>query len=145
MAITKTILKKTQTDVVIKLSGVSGDTSTIDLNGADVVASTEVANAGPQVVNINGVSWTGESTALITVQRNLKRVLTLPASAPSQWDFDGQTMPSETTENTSDIVVTFGGTGNAEVWLKLRKSSGYDTKIETGAFGIYDDTSVVGS
>lgn len=145
MAITKTILKRTQTDVVIKLAGVSGDGATIDLQGADVVTSTEAVASGSQTVNINGVSWTGESTALITVARNSTRILTLPCGAPSQWDFDGQTMPPDSTENTSDIVVTFGGTGNAEVYLKLRKVSGYDTKIETGAFGIYDDTSVVGS
>lgn len=144
MAITKTILKKTQTDVVIKLSGVSGDTFTVDLNGADVVADTEVAGA-TQVVNITGISWTGESTATVVVGRDGTRIFTLPCSAPSQWDFDGQTMPSESTKNTSDIDIGFTGTGNAEVWLKLRKSSGYDTKIETGAFGIYDDTSVVGS
>lgn len=145
MAITKTILKKTQTDVVIKLAGVSGDGATIDLQGADVVATTEQVASGSQVVNINGVSWTGETTASITIARNSTRILTLPCGAPSQWDFDGQTMPPDSTENTSDIIVTFGGTGNAEVYLKLRKVSGYNTKIETGAFGIYDDTNAVGS
>jgi hypothetical protein len=146
MAIVKTILKKTQTDVVIKLGGVSGDTATIDLDGADVVTSTEVAGAaGSQVVNVIGVSWTGNAEAQVTVTRNSKRIFTLPCGAPNQFDFDGQTMAPDSTENTSDIVVAFTGTGNAEVWLKLRKSSGYDTKIETGAFGVYDDTTVVGS
>lgn len=144
MAIVKTVLKKTQTDVAIKLGGVAGDTATIDLNGADVVTDTEVAG-DVQVVNITSVTWTGDSTASITIVRNSKRVFTLPAGAPNQLEFIGQQMPPDITENTSDIVVTFAGTGNAEIWLKLRKFSGYNTKIETGAFGIHDDTDAVGS
>ena len=39
--------------------------------------------------------------------------------------------------------------GNAavqgELWIRIRKVSGYTSKIETAQFGVYDDTTQVGS
>lgn len=50
---------------------------------------------------------------------------------------------ADNTNNTSDLVVSITGTGN--LYITLRKVSGYVQKIETAKFGAYDNTSVVGA
>lgn len=143
MALTKTVLRLTQTEAVIKVAG-NGGGATIDLQ-TDLLAPTEALAAGPQTVTITGVRHGGEAANVLLITRNSVRVLTLPTETADYIAFDGQELPPENTEATSDIVVAQTGTGYVELYLKLRKVSGYDTKIETGAFGIYDNTSVVGS
>jgi hypothetical protein len=79
------------------------------------------------------------------IERNSTRILTLPTEQADYIAFDGQELPPENTNATHDIAVAQVGSGYVELYLKLRKVSGYDTKIETGVFGIYDNTSAVGS
>ena len=58
--------------------------------------------------------------------------------------------PPENTANTSDISVTISdaaGTAvkQGELWIRIRKVSGYASKIETAVYGVYDDLTQVGS
>ena len=143
MALTKSILKMTETEVVVKVSG-NGGSVTIDLQ-TDLVDNNQAVSGATQTVNITGVTWTGESANYLNISRNNVRVLTLLMDASNTIAFDGQTLPPENTQNTSDISVSQTGTGEVELYLKLRKVSGYAPKVETAQFSVYDDTNTVGS
>jgi hypothetical protein len=96
-------------------------------------------------VTITAVRWSGDLSNTIAVTRNSTRVLTLPTESADYIAFDGQELPPENTESESDIVVAQTGTGQIELYLKLRKVSGYAPKVETTQFSVYDDTNTVGS
>lgn len=133
------ILKKTHQEAVVKVwpEGTDGPTTnTIVL--ADLAATgQEVDSAVDQVVNVVGVTWLGEPTAIITITRGTTVILTLPCTGANEMDFTGQDVPPDTVQNTEDIEVTFSGVG--QVYLKLRKASGYKTQVENATYGAYDD------
>lgn len=133
----------TETETVLKVSGNTGST-TIDLQ-TDLVDANQATSGSTQTVTITGVRWSGEMGTVIIIDRNNTRILTLPTDAADYIAFDGQEMPPENTNATSDIVVTQVGAGNVELYLKLRKVSGYAPKVETAQFGIYDNTNQVGN
>jgi hypothetical protein len=143
MALTKSILKLTETEAVVKVAG-NGGTATIDIQ-ADILDSNQAISGATQTVNITGVRWGGENANVIAVSRNSTRVLTLPTEQADMISFDGQELPSENTANTFDIEVAQTGTGYVELYLKLRKVSGYAPKVEDAEFGSYDNTTTVGS
>ena len=143
MALTKSILKMTETEVVVKVAGAAGST-TIDLQ-TDLVDANQTTSGATQTVTITGVRWSGDAANVIAVDRNSTRVLTLPTEQADYIAFDGQELPPENTAATNDIVVTQTGTGQVELYLKLRKVSGYAPKVETAQFSVYDDTNTVGS
>lgn len=142
MAVTKTILKNVNQETVVKVAGVGGEVA-IDLS-TDLVASTQVVEGDNQTVNIVGLVWTGAANGIITITRNNVIVTTLQANAAGALDFAGQQMIPETTNNTSDIVVAISE-AQAECWLRVRKVSGYATKVETATYGAYDDETRVGA
>ncbi|CAB5221495.1 hypothetical protein UFOVP240_177 [uncultured Caudovirales phage] len=142
MAVVKTILKKTAQEAVVKVAG-SGAATTISLANDLLPATQALTVGGTPTVNIIGAHWTGATGATITVVRNSVQTLTIPADQPTQFDFEGMGFV-DTTNNTSDIVVTIGG-AEAQVYLILRKVDGYSSKVETAQFGIYDNETVVGS
>jgi hypothetical protein len=142
MATAKSILKNTNQEAVVKVAGTSG-TETITL-GTDLVAATQATAGETQAVNIVGLVWTGAAGGTITVTRNGTVVTTLQANAAGMLDFSGQAMIPENVNNTSDIAVAISG-AQAECWIRLRKVSGYATKVETAVFGAYDDETQVGS
>lgn len=145
MALTKSILKMTETEVVVKVAGNGGGSVTIDLQ-TDLVDANQAVSGATQTVTITGVRWSGEAGHAITIDRNSVRVLTLPADQADYIAFDGQELPPENTNATSDIVVGEAlGTGHVELYLKLRKVSGYAPKVETAQFSVYDDTNTVGN
>ena len=133
----------TETEVVVKVAGAAGST-TIDLQ-TDLLDPNQSLSGATQTVTITGVRWGGELSSVITINRNGTRVLTLPCDTADYIAFDGQEMPPENTGATTDIDVVQVGTGNIEIYLKLRKVSGYAPKIETAQFGSKDDETVVGS
>jgi hypothetical protein len=143
MALTKSILKLTETEAVVKVAG-NGGTATIDIQ-ADILDSNQAISGATQTVNITGVRWGGENANVILVSRNSTRVLTLPTEQADMISFDGQELPPENTANTFDIEVAQTGTGYVELYLKLRKVSGYAPKVEDAQFGSYDNTTTVGS
>lgn len=143
MALVKSVLRLTETEAVVKIAGVGG-TATIDLT-TDILASTQALDGATQKVNITGITWTGADNGIVDINRNGVRVATLPTSGANTFNFDGQTLPPENTQNTSNIVVNVTALIQAEVWIKLRKVSGYASKVETAQFSVYDNTTVVGS
>jgi len=142
MAVTKTILKNTNNETVVKIAGTAAST-TIDLQ-TDLLASTQALDGATQTVNIAGVQWVGLSAATVTIARNSVNVLTLPGGGADYMEFAAGNGFVDTVENTSDIVVTIAG-AEAQCYLVLRKVGGYATKVETAVFGAYDNQSVVGS
>lgn len=137
----KSILKKTESKVAVKLYGTDLN-ETVTLN-SDCLASTEALTVGgTPTVNIMGIHWSGAPDGVATITRNSIVVATLPGGASGELLFNDAEF-TETTGNTSDIVVT--STGLMQVWLLLRKASGYSSKIETAQFSVYDNTNAVGS
>lgn len=142
MAVTKTVMKNTHQEAIIKVAGTAAS-ATIDLS-ADLVAAGQVLNGVTQAVNIVGVMWSGATLGQIQILRNSIVVKTMTTDTADYHDYSGQDMIPESTENTSDIVVTISG-AQAECWIKLRKVSGYKTTIEPEQFGSYDNPAVSGS
>lgn len=137
MAVTKTILKKTHQEAVVKVAGTAA-AATISL-ASDLLPTGQILEvAGTPAVNIVGVSWTGATLGIITIVRGGVTVMTLQSDAAGNLDFSGQMMIPDTIGNTSDIVVTISG-AQAECWLRLRKVAGYQTTIQPEQFGSYDD------
>lgn len=137
----KTILKKTESKVAIKIYGTDiGETINL---ATDCLASTEALTVGgTPTVNILTMHWTGAPDSVITITRNSVVIATLPGGAAGELIF-ADTDFTDSIENTSNIVVT--STGTAQIWLVLRKISGYSSKVETAQFSIYDNTNAVGS
>ena len=142
MAVTKTVLKNTNQESVVKVAGTAA-AATIDLS-VDLLASTQALDGDTQTVNIIGLVWTGAADGIITITRNSVVITTLQANAAGMLYFDGQSMIPDTIQNTSDIVVTISG-AQAECWIRLRKVGGFASKVETAVFGAYDDQTAVGS
>jgi hypothetical protein len=142
MAVVKTILKNTNQEAVVKVAGTAA-AATIDLS-VDLLATTQALDGATQTVNITGLVWTGASGGVITITRNSVVITTLQAAPYGAVDFTGQMMIPDTIGNTQDIVVTISG-AQAECWVRLRKVSGYATKVETPEYGAYDDETRVGA
>jgi len=143
MAVTKTVLKASEAEAVVKITGVSGDTTTINL-ATDILASSQEAGNSTQTVFITGMQWTGVVAGVATITRNNVIIATLNAGASGALDMSGQMMVPDSTQATQNIVVTITG-GQTEVWLRLKKVTGYKTKIEYGVYGSYDDETIVGA
>ena len=142
MPVTKTILKNTNNETVVKIAGTSAS-STIDLS-TDLVASTQVATGDTQTVNIAGCQWVGLDGASITIARNGANILTLPGAGADSIEFAAGQGFVDSVNNTADIVVTIAG-AEAQLYLTLRKVGGYTTKVETVVYGAYDDETRVGA
>jgi len=144
MAVVKSFLKLTESDCVVKVAGTAG-AATISLS-TDLLRPTESLTGGAQApkVVITTLTWTGDTAGVISISRGGTIICTLLAAACSQLDFGGQFATAENTNATNDIVVTISG-GQAELFMRISKVTGYSSKIETSQFSVYDDTSVVGS
>lgn len=142
MAVVKTVLKNVNQETVVKVAGTAA-AATIDLS-TDIVAASQEIDGSTQTVNIIGLVWTGANNGIITVTRDNVVIATLQANAAGALEFGGQAMIPETINNTSDIVVTISG-AQSECWLRLRKVSGYKTKVEYSTYGAYEDESRVGA
>lgn len=137
----KTILKQNGNKAVVKLHG-SGLSETIRLN-TDLLLPTEALTVGgTPTVTIAAVHWTGELNAIATIKRNGITIFDLQANAAAQMFFQDQEF-TDSVESTGNIVIT--STGSMQIYLILKKVTGYSSKIETSEFSVYDDTSVVGS
>jgi hypothetical protein len=135
------VLKCSENETVYKLSG-AGET-TIALDSGSILASTQLKDGNTQVVDITGFAFTGALDGVITIVRNNVTIATAPAASSNFIDLAGQLLPPDTTEHSFPIVVTI--TNQAELWLKLRKVSGYKSKVEPSVYGEYDDPTLVGA
>lgn len=141
MAVTKTILKLTERDAVVKVAGGSGS-ATIDLQ-TDLKRANETLGA-TQRVSVCGVQWTGTAEAVIAIARNGVTIMTLNCGAAGALEMNGQMMIPDDIQSDQDLVVTATGTAT-EVWIRLKKISGYTSMVETSEFGSYDNPLAVGS
>lgn len=147
----KHFIKISEIDCAVKIYGPAGTVETIDLDVdliskyADGTTPREevVEGAVPQVV-ITGMTWTGELGATLNIDRGTARIASLQSQTTTQYDFSGQGFMPDNVEADKNIVCTIGATGHFELWLKLRKISGYSTRIEYQTFGAYDNPNKVG-
>lgn len=140
MAVTKTILKKSKNEVVVKFANNAGTTqsATFDLD-VDALLSTEVIE-GTVKINIVAITFSGVNGSNFQLSRNGVGIFAAPCDQPDQFYFDGFV---DGVNNTHDIVCTMDN--ESYVYLTLRKNSGFETKIETAQFGSYDDPNARGS
>lgn len=135
----KAFLKLTNTKAIVKISG-AGGTDTIAL-ATDLLLPSE-AISGTPTVTLVAIHWTGELNAIATIKRNGVVFLDLQANAAAQMFFQDQEF-TDNVNSTSDWSITT--VGSMQIYLVLRKVSGYASKIETSQFSVYDNTNVVGS
>lgn len=137
----KVVLKNTSGQTIVKVSG-TNVTETITLS-VDLLHPQDIISGTP-VVDIQYAQWNISPGAADTIRviRNGVDVLNLFQNA-GELDLSGNGGYSDWVENTQDLVCTIVGTGN--LFISLRKRSGYASKIETAEYGSYDDTNAVGS
>jgi hypothetical protein len=142
MPVTKTILKNTNQETIVKIAGTAA-AATIDLQ-TDCLASAQALDGATQTVNIAGFQFTGLASSTITIARNGTNITTVAAEGHDSIEFTAGNGFADTISNTSDIVVTIAG-AEAQVYLTLRKVGGYATKVEPATYGAYDDETRVGA
>lgn len=142
MAVTKTVLKNTNNETVVKVAGASA-AATIDLQ-TDCLAATQALDGATQTVNIVGLQYTGLASSSITVSRNSTNIFTIGAEGEGTIDLAAGAGFVDPIENTFDITVTIAG-AEAQCYLVLRKIGGYATKVENATYGAYDDPTRVGA
>lgn len=143
MAVTKTVLKNSDIETVVKVAG-TGAAATISL-ATDLPTTKQVVPVGttPTAV-ISGLQWTGAADGIVTITRNSVVVATLQANAAGALEMNGQMMIPDATESASNIVVTISG-AQAECWIRIKKTSGYQPTVEYFKYGSYDDETIVGA
>ena len=124
MAVTKTILKLTNTEAIIKVTGIATDTTTISL-ATDLLSGTEIVSGTPKV-NIAAMVCYGIPGGYATVARGGVTVLNAVNDGLQMIDLTGHPFVPDTTGNTSDIVVTIN-TQQCQVYVYLKKVAGYKT------------------
>ena len=122
MAVTKTILKLTNTEAIIKVTGIATDTTTISL-ATDLLSGTEIVSGTPKV-NIAAMVCYGIPGGYATVARGGVTVLNASNDALQMIDLTGRPFVPDTTGNTSDIVVTLN-TQQCQVYIFVKKVAGY--------------------
>jgi hypothetical protein len=134
------IIKVTNNLAVAKVSGTGSGTVTL---ATDLLPANQVISGTPKV-SIGYAQWNISPGAsdTITVTRNSVGVLHLFQNA-GELDMSGNGGYLDNTEEASDIVVNIVGTG--DLYLTLRKTEGYVTKIEPEFYGQYDNPAAVGS
>lgn len=136
MAVTKTILKNTRGEAVVKAYGSDGN---ITISLAELV-NTEQSVASP-VVNIVGVNFFGLSASIIHIKRGGTTILSYQGGGENH--FSAGLGFVDSIENTSDIVVEISG-AEAQVYIALRKAGGFVPFNEQAQFGAHDDPTKAG-
>lgn len=130
--------------------------ATLSANGAVAIAGTtyKIQYAtqviiGTPSVSITAVQWAGAPGAIYKVDRNSVRIITPLADNGNLIDMMGTYFPPDNVNATYPISVTIvdklDTAVQGEIWIKLRKNSGYYGKIETTQFGALDNELVYGS
>ncbi len=95
-------------------------------------------------VTIVSAIYTG--TGIITIERNNVVIMVLNAAA-ANGKIDLLNMMPDPTGLTENIDVTISDSGTdlgTQLWLKLRKVAGWDTRIEPAYYGSHDNETKVG-
>lgn len=144
---TLSVLRKTDTKVSFKVHTESTAINQTIALATDCLDSSREALAGGSNVpraNIIAMWWAGAPDVIITVKRNGVTIATLHADSPGQFDFEDVHFV-DNLENSSDVVITTNIAGAAQLYITMRKVAGYLSKIETPAYGSYDDETVIGA
>ena len=123
MAVTKTIIKLSNTEAVIRISGVAGDTATIILD-SDLLLPLEYLNNDPIQVNIGAVYCSGIAGGYASLIRNNVTILNIANKSLNSVDLLGEPFVPDSINNTSNIVVTITGQ-QSQVYIYLKKVSGF--------------------
>ena len=143
MANVKTILRNTNTKVSAKLAFTTSGDLTIAVATDVIDAAKEVlTSGGTPTVNIVAMWWSGAAGEVLTVTRNSVIIVTLPCGSPGSFDFEDVHFV-DPIGNTSDIVVS--STGLAQLYITLRKVTGYSSFVENATYGAYDDPTELGA
>ena len=84
MPVTKTILKNTNNETIVKVAGTAA-AATIDLQ-TDCLATTQALSGATQTVNIVQLHFTGLPSSTITVSRNSINIFTIGAEGEGTVD-----------------------------------------------------------
>lgn len=132
----KYIAKKTEGTAIVKIGG-TAFTETISLT-TDLITPSQVIN-GVLNVGIQHIQWvTTNASEKLIITRNGAVVMELMGQGVFDLSGNGGFIDSQ--ESASDLVCT----GTGWMYITLRKTGGYKSKIETHKFGQYDDTTKVG-
>lgn len=142
MAVVKTVLKASDNEAVVKVAGTAA-AATIDLS-ADLLSANQVLDGATQTVSISGLQWTGGTDGIVEIKRNNVVIATLQANAGGALEMNGQMMIPDSVNSTYNLVVTISG-AQCECWIRLKKVSGYKSKIEYSIYGSYDDPTQAGA
>ena len=123
MAVTKTILKLTNTEAIVKVTGLAGDTTTISL-ATDLLLASEALVGSTQKVNIASVVCYGIPGGYVTLARDGVTIINLANDGLQMVDFQGDPFTPDTINNTNDIVVTVSASPS-QVYIYFKKASGY--------------------
>lgn len=135
------ILKNTNQRAVVKVYNDNGP-ATVDVSFASLLKGDE-ENIGTYKAHIRALYWGVKNSHDVTVGRyngtNIEGETFLTGAGEVEYFGAGFT---DNTYETLPVQVIFSGAGS--VILDITKVDGYKTKIETGAFSVYDDETKVG-
>lgn len=133
----KYINKKTEGVAIVKIGGTTFN-ETIGL-ATDLLVPSQIID-GTMNVGIQHIQWvTTNATEKIIITRNGTVVMELMGQGTLDLSGNGGFIDSQ--EAASDLVCT----GTGWMYITLRKTGGYKSKIETYKFGQYDNTNQVGT
>ena len=143
----KLTLKKTDTHAVVKIGNTTGSsvTETITLKTDLIDAAKEVVGVGiSPVVTIVNIQWTGISGTTFSISRGGNVIFNgdVVGSSPMNFNEFGYV---DNEGDTSDIAVTIDGSSKGQIYLGLRKQSGYTPFVENATYGAYDDPTRLGA
>jgi hypothetical protein len=143
MAVIFTTVKNTNQEVIVHFDTVAAESGTLALNTLGA-ATQALTSGGTPTVNIVKFVSTGELGSGLRIVRNGKNIIACaPENAP-MLDLNSIGI-SDSTNNTTDIVVTNDVAKPVTGYLVLRKIAGWSTKVETATYGAYDDETRVGA
>lgn len=128
----------TDSEAIVKVSGKGtslgvDDTVTISLT-ADLIDISRQRYFIPEQVSIIGIQWAGEPGVVYKISRGGTKIASLLADNGNYITFN-QLYSPDINNLTDDITVSIndsmGGFVQGEVWLRLRKISGYFNNTET--------------
>jgi hypothetical protein len=135
MAMTKTILRKSATDVIVRFIATSpNDEGTITV--AECLDTNETKEATVQL-NLHRAACFVAHDQSVDVVRNSVIVAKFYGIA----ELDNNWVISD--QGNEDFTVTFGAAGM--LILHIKKVSGFNSPHETAIYGSYDDPTAVGS
>ena len=142
MAVLFTTVRNTNQETIIHFDTVAAESGTITL--ASLTASSQARNSDTPAVNIVRFIATGADGAGTRITRGGKNIISCaPENAPvldlTQYGI------SDSTNNTSDIVVVNDAAKPVTGYITLRKIAGWSTKVEDATYGAYDDPTRVGA